>query len=85
SKVYNYGKINLNKENGIGMEADGTGAEAYNYGTINLSGTQVGNFYEGTDLNNLSRIGLDSKGNVAMKAVNGGKIVNKGKITFTTK
>ena len=71
------GIINLNASNGIGMMANGKSSQAINYGTINLSGQQVGSLIDGQ-----GSIGHDNKGNYGMKAINGGKIINKGAITF---
>ena len=82
-KAYNYGNIELNGYSQIGMEANGKDTEAYNYGIIQLGGKEVSGdkLGEFTD----TFIGKDSNDNRGMVASHGGKIVNKGKITFTTK
>jgi hypothetical protein len=81
------GHINLNGSNGVGMYADGHGSQIINNGTITLrgKGTNIddssNNGYTGSD----TEYGKDDHGNIAMKATNGGRIINKGHIKFENK
>ena len=81
----NHGNINLNGSNQIGMLADGGTVTNEIDGTITLRGTQDSSQGQSiTDTKEFTNttVGHDNHGNVGMKAVNGGKIINKGKIIF---
>ena len=84
SHALNTGTINLNDSNGVGMWAEGKDSTITNNGTITLrgTGTDIG---PGTQPSSGGELGKDNHGNIGMKATDGGRIINKGHITFSNK
>ena len=84
ASIINKGTINVNGKNSWGMAAFG-GAKAENYGIINVGDTAAGGMIAedtGSTISNEGTINIskDNKSAEALKAINGGKILNEGTI-----
>ena len=85
--IINYGTIEVNKPNTMGMYAVGVGSKAINYGYINLTGSETIGMYidRGAEGENWGTIQTTASGLTKVKGVyvaNGGYIKNYGVINI---
>ena len=86
--VVNHGTIKVEKDNGIGMYATGSGSKAENYGTIELSGKNTTGMHLDNGATGINHVGATIKtvpnptndGIVGVSVQNGAVIKNYGNI-----